>query len=129
AVEADETPGSSIVLKFPGQPDRSMIVVKSTRQKDGTIETQVKDAKTGEVIRLLDFASPPAPAVKPFEPIPGPMTAPVVVPPAPIPVRAPAAPARPTPPPTAAFPALPPVSSQPGGNSAFWPTPMTPSGP
>lgn len=61
--------GETITLKFQGQPDRKVKVIKSTRKPDGTVETEVKDLKTGETFTLSDApagapsnASPVAPA-------------------------------------------------------------------
>jgi hypothetical protein len=58
--------GESITLKSPGQPDRVVSVVKSVRKADGSVETQVKDAKTGDTFSLVD----PAPENKiPSKPV------------------------------------------------------------
>jgi hypothetical protein len=77
---ADELPkaGETITLKFAGQPDKVMTVVKATRKPDGSVETEVKDAKTGEAMTLVDPA-PEKEAVKPaakpaLPPLPKPVT-------------------------------------------------------
>ena len=102
--------GETITLKFQGQPDRIVTIVKATKKPDGSVETEVKDPKNGETFTLVD----PAPeskvkvpaATTPVVPVPLPVTA---MPPLPKPVGMPEpAPARP------AFPApLPPVSLKP----------------
>ena len=102
--------GETITLKFQGQADRIVTIVKATRKPDGSVDTEVKDPKNGETFTLVD----PAPeskvkvpvAVTPAVPVPRPITA---LPPLPKPVGMPEpAPARP------AFPApLPPVSVKP----------------
>ena len=65
-----------IVLKFQGQPDRKVKVVKTSRQPDGKVATEVKDIATGETFTLIDSApsgadkdkatppTPPAPPAK-----------------------------------------------------------------
>ena len=45
-----------IVLKFQGQPDRKVKVVKTTKQPDGMTATEVKDIATGETFTLMDAA-------------------------------------------------------------------------
>ncbi len=93
--------GDTISLSFPGQPERKVTVVKATKKPDGSIETEVKDPKTGETFTILDEApdakplTPPAGAKVPAPPAP----ARPVVPSVPSqPVRAPRAPmAAPTP--------------------------------
>src|SRR5262245_3116842 len=56
--------GDTITIKFAGQPDRKVTVVKTTRKPDGSVETTVKDPKTGETFTLTDPApgggAPPA---------------------------------------------------------------------
>src|SRR5207247_1247164 len=41
-------PNDTMVLKFPGQPERKVKVLKTTRQPDGSVATEVKDPATGE---------------------------------------------------------------------------------
>ncbi len=103
--------GETITMKFPGQPERTVTIVKATKKPDGSVETEVKDSKNGETFTLIDPAPaskvPVKPAaVSPAVPVPPPVTA---LPPLPKPVGMPEpAPARP------AFPApLPPVSVKP----------------
>ena len=91
--------GETITLKFQGQPDRAVTVVKSTTKPDGSVETEVKDAKTGGTFMLIDPA--PASTVKPA--IPSMPPAPIVAKP---PIAKPAA--------TSTLPSLPtPVTSAP----------------
>ena len=51
-------PNDSISLKFQGQTERKVTVIKSTRKPDGSVETEVKDTKTGETFTLID--TPPS---------------------------------------------------------------------
>jgi hypothetical protein len=75
-------PNDTITLTFPGQPEKKVTVVKSTRQPDGSYHTEVKDPKTGETFTLVDEAPPGKPGDKP----------------APVPAPAPKSPAAPKPP-------------------------------
>ena len=59
-----------IVLKFDGQPDRKVKVVKTTKQPDGKTATEVKDIATGETFTLLD--SGPSAATPPVSSVPTP---------------------------------------------------------
>lgn len=47
-------PNDTISLKFPGEPERKVKVVKTTRKPDGSVETEVKDVATGETLTLVD---------------------------------------------------------------------------
>ena len=93
-VASDELPkaGESITLKFPGQPDRVVTVVKATRKPDGSLETEVKDAKSGDTFTLVDPA--PETKVPPAAPVPVSTkpAAPQALPPLPAPVSSNAAP-------------------------------------
>lgn len=53
-------PDDTMVLQFPGQPERKVKVVKTTRQPDGSVATEVKDTATGETFTLMD--APPGKA-------------------------------------------------------------------
>jgi len=111
ALASDDMPkaGESITLKYPGQPDRVVMVVKSVRKPDGSLETEVKDGKSGETFTLVDPAPEnKIPSVSPAKPNPlPPLPQPVVAvqparpvaPPAQLPVIAnkPASPVRPAP--------------------------------
>jgi hypothetical protein len=46
--------GETITLRFQGQPEQKMTVVKVSRNKDGSIKTDLKDPKTGEIFTLND---------------------------------------------------------------------------
>jgi hypothetical protein len=120
SLRADDMPktGEAITLKFSGQPDRVVTVVKSTKKKDGSIETEVKDAKTGESFTLVDLPSS-APAAKPASPAAKPAAVPSLPATHPVSVKAPssAIPAIPTP-----VPASPAVRVKP-------PIPMNPRTP
>ncbi|VTT96686.1 hypothetical protein : : HEAT_2 [Gemmataceae bacterium] len=54
--------GDVITLKFRDMPDRQVKVLKSDKQPDGSIMSEVKDTKTGETFTLMDkpdsFAAP-----------------------------------------------------------------------
>ncbi|MFO0802186.1 MAG: HEAT repeat domain-containing protein [Gemmataceae bacterium] len=144
SVASDDVPkaGETITLKYPGQPDRIVTVVKSTRKPDGSLETEVKDGKSGETFMLVDpapenkipsvspvkpAASVPAPvSVNPVPPVSKPAAttaakAPAPLPPLPVPVTAnkPVAPVRPAP--VSAFAEAPAVKSPAAGQ-----TPMPP---
>lgn len=60
--------GDTITLKFRDMPDRQVKVLKSDKQPDGSILSEVKDTKTGETFTLMDkpdsFAAQPKAAVK-----------------------------------------------------------------
>jgi hypothetical protein len=47
-------PNDVIVLQMPGKPERKVSVVKSARQPDGMVHTEVKDPATGETFTLID---------------------------------------------------------------------------
>ena len=102
--------GDTITLSFPGQPERKVTVVKATKKPDGSIETEVKDSKTGETFTILDEApdakspTPPAGAKAPAPPAPAksvasvpvrPAAAPTSVVPRAVPTPNPAMPATP----------------------------------
>ena len=53
--EAATEPGI-VILRTAGQPDRKVKVVKSTKQPDGRVLTEVKDATTGETLLVADRA-------------------------------------------------------------------------
>lgn len=44
----------TMILKSPDKPDQTVTVVKATRRPDGSVETLVKDVKTGETFTMLD---------------------------------------------------------------------------
>lgn len=104
---SDDMPkaGETITLKYPGQPDRIVTVVKSVRKADGSLETEVKDGKSGETFTLVDPApenkipsvtpAKPAQPVAPIQTVAAKPTAPATLPPLPVPlgnkVAAPAA--------------------------------------
>jgi hypothetical protein len=60
--------GDVITLKFRDLPDRQVKVLKSDKQPDGSIMSEVKDTKTGETFTLMDkpdsFAAPAKSGVK-----------------------------------------------------------------
>jgi hypothetical protein len=95
--------GDTITLSFPGQPERKVPVIQSTKKPDGSIETEVKDPKTGETFTIFDEApeagpqTPPAGAKAPAPPAPAKPVVPSA-PPRPVTVPSPAGPrAAPTP--------------------------------
>ena len=47
-------PDDTLTIKTPGQPDRKVKVLKSTRKPDGTVETEVRDPASGETFTLID---------------------------------------------------------------------------
>jgi hypothetical protein len=57
-------PNDTITLRFDGQPEQKVTVIKSTRKPDGAIETEVKDPATGQTFTLYD----PPPGTKPETP-------------------------------------------------------------
>lgn len=68
---ADDLPkaGETITLTVPGQGEKTVSVVKSVRKSDGSVETEVKDTKSGEIFTLID----PAPENKvPARPVASP---------------------------------------------------------
>jgi hypothetical protein len=51
----DGQPGGPIItLKSPGQPERRVQVLRSTRGPDGKVTSEVKDLATGEVYTMVD---------------------------------------------------------------------------
>ena len=64
AADAQNKPAAAdtdvIVLKFEGQPDRKVKVVKTSKQPDGKTATEVKDIATGETFTLIDSGPGPA---------------------------------------------------------------------
>ena len=47
-------PNDTLTIKFPGQPERKVVVLGTTRQPDGSVATEVKDPATGETFTLVD---------------------------------------------------------------------------
>lgn len=60
----------TITLRFPGQPDRKVKVVRVTPKSDGSVETEVKDPTSGQTFTLIDKApTGKAPAANPPAPV------------------------------------------------------------
>lgn len=49
-------PNDTITLRFPGQPDRKVTVVKVTLLADGNVESEVRDQVTGKAYTLVEPA-------------------------------------------------------------------------
>ena len=47
-------PNDTITLRFAGQPEQKVKVIKATRKPDGTVVTEVKDPATGQTFTLED---------------------------------------------------------------------------
>jgi hypothetical protein len=55
AASGAQTPApGTMVLRTKGQPDRHVIIVKSTKSDNGRVFTEVKDVKTGETFLVAD---------------------------------------------------------------------------
>jgi hypothetical protein len=65
-------PDDTMVLKFPGGPERKVKVLKTSRQPDGSVTTEVKDPATGETFTLVDPPPGGAGATKPTPATPWP---------------------------------------------------------
>src|SRR5262245_31381978 len=48
------TPETVILLREPGRPDRKCVIERTTPQADGSLLHEVRDAVTGEKLRVND---------------------------------------------------------------------------
>lgn len=65
-------PNDTMTLKFPGEPERKVKVIKTSRKPDGSVETEVKDVATGETLTLVDPAPGSSGPPTPPPPMPAP---------------------------------------------------------